>query len=66
MKPSDTESDTKLNIQTTDINLDLQYSTAYLNTANSDINDIIFTSPQIIDNTPSSDDDMTTSTFLIP
>ena len=64
MKPSDTESDTKLNIQTTDINLELQYSTTNLNTTNSDINDNRFASLQTRDNTSSSDDDMTTSTFL--
>ena len=61
MKPSDTESDTKLNIQKTDTNLDLQYSTTYLNTKNSDINDIGFASIQIRDNPPSSNDDMITS-----
>ena len=61
MKPSDTESDTKLNIQKTDTNLDLQYSTTYLNTKNSDINDIRFASIQIRDNPPSSNDDMITS-----
>ena len=61
MKPSDTESDTKLIIQTANIKLDLQYSTAYLNTTNSDIKDIRFASLQIRDNIPSFDDDMTTS-----
>ena len=63
MKPSDTESDAKLNIQTNDINLDLQWSTAYLNTTNSDINGIRFASLQIRDNIPSSDDDTKTSTL---
>ena len=52
MKPSDTESDTKFNIQKTDTNLDLQYSTTYLNTKNSEINDIRFASIQIRDNPP--------------
>ena len=61
MKPSDTESGTQLIIQTTNIKLDLQYSTAYLNTTNSDIKDIRFASLQIRDNIPSFDDDMTTS-----
>ena len=61
MKPSNTESDTKLIIQTSNIKLDLQYSTAYLNTTNSDIKDIRFASLQIRDNIPSFDDDMTTS-----
>ena len=61
MKPSDTESGTQLIIQTANIKLDLQYSTAYLNTTNSDIKDIRFASLQIRDNIPSSDDDMTTS-----
>ena len=61
MKPSDTESGTQLIIQTANIKLDLQYSTAYLNTTNSGIKDIRFASLQIRDNIPSSDDDMTTS-----
>ena len=61
MKPSDTESGTQLIIQTANIKLDLQYSTAYLNTTNSDIKDIRFASLQIRDNIPSFDDDMTTS-----
>ena len=66
MKPSDSEYDTKLNTKKTDINLDPLYLPEKDTTTNSDINDIRLGSLEIRDYIQSSNDDRTTSTFVIP
>ena len=65
MKPSDNEYDTKLSTNKTDINLDTIYLAEKGTTTNSGIDDIILASLQIRDYIQASDDDTTTSTFLI-
>ena len=65
MKPSDNEYDTKLSTNKTDINLDSIDLAEKGTTTNSGIDDIILASLQIRDYIQASDDDTTTSTFLI-